>query len=101
VRTIALLTAALALSSSACYRMHLRNGDAPIGRAPIEHDEKWHSGLVYGIAELSGPYDLKRVCPGGWSQVSTHTSFLNGLAGGVTYGIYSPQTVTIQCAPKQ
>jgi hypothetical protein len=101
VRKLALVTAALALASSSCYRMHVRNGDAAPGPTPIEYDEKWHSGLVAGIAELSGPYDLQKVCPSGWSEISTHTSFLNGLVSGLTYSIYTPQTVSVRCAPKR
>ena len=55
-------------------------------------------GAIYGIAELSGPYDLSKACPGGWAEVKTETSFLNGLADRITYGIYNPQTVTVKCA---
>lgn len=88
---------ALTLAATGCYRMTVKNG-LPVGRAPMEYDSKWHSGLIYGIAELSGPYDLSKVCPKDWSEIHTETSFLNGLVQGITYGIYDPQSVTVRCA---
>jgi hypothetical protein len=91
-------TAVLAWCGTAgCYTTTLQSGLAP---APptIEYDEKWHSGVILGIAELSGPYDLQKICPNGWAQIKTETSFVNGLVELVTTGIYSPQSVTIRCA---
>jgi hypothetical protein len=79
-----------------CYTTTLRSG-AEAAPPTVAYDEKWHSGLVWGIAELSGPYDLAKACPGGWAEITTETSFLNGLVEAVTSGIYAPQTVTIRC----
>jgi hypothetical protein len=69
-----------ALLSSGCYTTTVSSGK-PAAPARIEFDEKWHHGVVYGIAELSGPYDLEKVCPDGWSEITTETSFLNGFVG--------------------
>jgi hypothetical protein len=91
------LMLALALAATGCFRMTVKNG-LPVGRAPIEYDGKWHSGLVYGLAELSGPYDLSKVCPKDWSEIHTETSFLNGLVQSITSSLYNPQTVTVRCA---
>ena len=93
------LVAALVLLAG-CWRTTIRNGSTPIGQTPIEYDGKWHSGLVYGLAELSGPYDLSAVCPRGWSEIHTETSFVNGLVTAVTFEIYTPQSVTIRCAAR-
>lgn len=82
---------------SGCYTTTLSSGK-PAAPAQIEYDEKWHHGLVWGIAELSGPYDLQKACPDGWSEIKTETSFVNGFVQAVTYGIYAPQTVTVRCA---
>ena len=82
---------------SGCYTTILTRG-APPANARIEYDERWHHGLVIGIAELSGPYNLARVCPSGWAEIKTETSFLNGLVEAATSGIYSPQTVSVRCA---
>lgn len=99
VTRIAKLAGVVALSWSAvgCYTTSIRSGK-PAAPAGIEYDQKWHHGLVWGIAELSGPYNMSRVCPQGWAVVKTETSFLNGLVSAVTSGVYSPQTVTVQCS---
>jgi hypothetical protein len=93
------IAAALAIVAGAggCYTSLVKSG-APAAPATIEYDEKWHSGLIVGIAELSGPYDLSKICPNGWAEIKTETSFLNGLVQAVTWGIYNPQSVTVRCA---
>ncbi len=90
------LMVAFAATAAGCYTTTIRSGSAPAAPT-VEYDEKWHHGFVWGIAEVSGPYDLQKVCPNGWAEITTETSFLNGLVDAVTYGIYSPQTVTIRC----
>jgi len=80
-----------------CFTTVVKSG-APVSPPTIEYDEKWHSGLIVGIAELSGPYDLSRICPNGWAEIKTETSFLNGLVQVLTFNIYNPQSVTIRCA---
>jgi hypothetical protein len=85
------------LATAACFRTTVRSG-TPAGHAPIEYDERWHNGVVYGIAELSGPYDLQKVCPQGWSEIHTETDFLTGLVSALTFQIYTPQRVTIRCS---
>jgi hypothetical protein len=95
----ALLGALVALTfpAAGCYTTTLRSG-ANVAPATVEYDAKWHHGFVLGIAEVSGPYDLRKACPNGWAQIKTETSFLNGFVELVTSGIYAPQTVTVQCA---
>ena len=95
--TKTLLATALGLATSACFSTVVKSG-APAAAAAIEYDEKWHSGLIVGLAELSGPYDLSRICPQGWAEIKTETSFVNGLVQIVTWNIYNPQSVTIRCA---
>lgn len=89
--------AALVASTSGCFTTTLRSG-LPASAARIENDRRWHHGVIWGIAELSGPYDLKQICPQGWAEVTTETSFVNWLLYSITSGIYSPQTVTIRCS---
>lgn len=92
----ALALAGLALASG-CYTTTVRSGKPP-GDATAEYSGKWHSGVIWGIAELSGPYNLSEVCPNGWAEITTETSFVNGLVDGITSGIYNPQSVTVRCA---
>jgi hypothetical protein len=89
----------LALALAGCWRMTVRNGN-PVGQTPIEYDNKWHSGLIYGLAELSGPYDLSKICPQGWAEIHTETPFVQGLVQALTFEIYNPQGVTIRCAAR-
>lgn len=89
----------LAFAATGCWRMTVRN-DRPAGETPIEYDGKWHSGVVFGLAELSGPYDLSKVCPRGWSEIHTETTFVNGLVQALTANVYTPQTVTVRCAAR-
>ena len=88
---------ALICTSSACFTTTLRSG-MPANAPTVENDRRWHHGLIWGIAELSGPYDLKKLCPNGWAEVTTETSFLNGLITSITSSVYTPQTVTIRCS---
>lgn len=48
--------------ASGCFTTTVRSGKPP-DDATAEYDGKWHSGVVWGIAELSGPYNLSEVCP--------------------------------------
>ena len=91
------LYGALSFPFTGCYTTTIHSGRPPV-EPGIEYDQKWHHGLVWGIAELSGPYSLSRVCPRGWAVVKTETSFLNGLVSAVTSGLYSPQIITVQCS---
>jgi Bor protein len=82
-----------------CYTTTLRSG-AVASPATVAFDDRWHHGLFWGLAELSGPYDLKKICPEGWAEVETETSFINGLLHYLTSGVYASQTVSVRCAAK-
>ena len=86
---------ALVCSTSGCFTTVLKSGQ-PANAARIENDKRWHHGVIWGVAELSGPYDLKTLCPNGWAEVKSETSFVNGLLDAITSGIYAPQSVTIR-----
>ena len=89
----------LAVLLTGCWRMTVRNGN-PVGETPIDFDNKWHSGVVYGLAELTGPYDVSKVCPRGWAEIHTETPFPQGLVQVLTFNLYNPQGVTIRCAAR-
>jgi len=96
---LALLAATLGLLTlvSGCYTTTIQSG-RPAGAPPIAYDERWHHGVLWGIAEISGPYDLSKACPLGWAEIKTETSFLNGLLDLFTSSIYAPQSVTVRCS---
>ena len=53
---------------------------------------------MLGTQEASGPYDVEKMCPDGWAEIKTETSFANGLVDVVTLNIYNPQTIEVTCA---
>ena len=89
----------IAVLLTGCWRMTVRNGN-PVGETPIDFDNKWHSGVVYGLAELTGPYDVSKVCPRGWAEIHTETPFPQGLVQVLSFNLYNPQGVTIRCAAR-
>ncbi|HEX2677210.1 MAG TPA: hypothetical protein VHM19_11235 [Polyangiales bacterium] len=93
-----LLLCAATLLASGCYTTTIRSGLPEVPKPSVEYDERWHHGAVLGIAEISGPYDLTKICPRGWARISTKTSFVNGFVDLITGGLYNPQTVTVVCA---
>ena len=80
-----------------CYTTTVSSG-RPAAGAPIAYDERVHNGVAAGLGELDGPHDLGRICPGGWAEIKTETTFGNIVAGILTANVYAPQTITVRCA---
>lgn len=91
-----LLAVAALLLCTACYHFHYVNTDVP--PTPIAQDESWHHGLVWGMAELTPPVEVSRLCPNGWAHVDQELSFVNGVAQLFTFSIYAPQTTSVYCS---
>lgn len=85
---------ALVLSTTACYRAVVETG-RPAGTTTISRP--WTATYVFGLVAAK-EIETASQCPGGVARVETQQSFLNSLAGMLTFGIYTPQTVTITCA---
>lgn len=92
--------------ATGCYTTTIRSG-RPINPQPvmqqdgdevIEYDGKWHHGFIAGMVEVGGNYNLDRICPQGWAEIKTETSFVNVVVTAVTMGVYTPQSVTIKCS---
>lgn len=96
------LMAALAISAavSGCYTTKIYSGGTAVARSNT-HEEKWHHTVVAGIAEISEPVDLEAACALGnapsWATIDEEYTFLNGLVGAATFGIYTPRTYTVSC----
>jgi hypothetical protein len=89
---------ALALAGlSGCYTTTVRSGLPPGDLAP-HLDAAYHQGFLFGFVEVSGPYDLARSCPAGWSEIETATDPLHVAITLVTLFIITPQRVTVVCA---
>ena len=86
--------AALLVLSAGCYHASIESGMKP-GNDKIE--QEWASGFAWGLAGPD-PIEAQSKCASGLSKVETEHSFLNGLVGAVTLGIYTPMHLTVTCA---
>ena len=93
----ALSTLFLLLPLAGCFEhTYVVGSGAPT--APVVYDEWRHHWLV-GLISPDHELELQRVCAGA-SDATIHQeqTFLNGLVGALTAGIYVPRTVQIRCA---
>ena len=87
------LTTCLLLTTG-CYHQVVNTGATPApGNATIT---KTVSLYFFGL--VGAEVDTVADCPTGAAVIETQQTFMNGLLGVVTLGIYTPQTVTITCA---
>ena len=87
-------TVLLALATSACFHQVVQTGRPP-GQTVV--DKPWVNTWLWGLVAAQ-PIDVRQECRSGTAVVVTETSFVNGLVGALTLGIYTPQHVTITCA---
>jgi hypothetical protein len=88
------LVAASALVLSGCYHATIDTGREP---SPQTITKKWAHGFIFGLVPPSAT-ESKDKCPNGVAKVETQLSFLNMLASGITYGLYSPMQIDVTCA---
>lgn len=92
------LTALVALAAlTSCYTTTVRSGRPP-GDVARGLDGAYHQGFLFGLVEASGPHDLGRACPAGWSEIETSTDLLDVTISLLTLFIITPQKVTVVCA---
>jgi hypothetical protein len=95
MRRFANLAAVGALVLTAgCYHAVVETGRPSSGQI-IENE--WASSWIAGLVPPA-TVNTASQCPNGVSKVETKHSFLNMLAGFVTFNIYSPMTITVTCA---
>jgi hypothetical protein len=88
---------ALALSlvgTTACYHAVVETG-RPTGTTVVQ--KNWVNTFVFGLVAAQ-PIDVTAQCPAGVARVETQQTFLNGLVGALTFGLYTPQSATVTCA---
>jgi hypothetical protein len=88
------LVVSVAVLGSGCYRATVDTGLAPSGET-IERP--WAHSFIAGLVPPA-TVETASYCPNGVARVTTQLSFLNMLANVVTFGIYTPMTITVQCA---
>ena len=85
---------ALLMLSAGCYHAVINSGKPP---SPQVIDKPWAHGFIFGLVPPS-PVDAAAQCKNGVAKVETQMSFLNGLIGGLTSGIYTPISIKVTCA---
>ncbi len=93
-----LLAVAACVLSGACYRVTVVTTPTAVASTETPTVSKpWNNGFIYGLVPPS-PVSVAQQCAGGAvTKVVTQRSFLNGLVGGITYGIYTPLQIDVSC----
>jgi hypothetical protein len=86
--------ALIAVVASGCYRATVDTGLVPSGQA-VRKD--WAHSFIGGLVPPATVETATR-CPNGVARVETQLSFLNMLVGAITWGIYTPMSIHVQCA---
>jgi hypothetical protein len=84
----------LSLTLAGCYHQVVRTGAQP-GAVVVERP--WTATYLFGLVPATA-INTAAQCPNGVAIVETQQTFINGLVGVLTLGIYTPQTVRITCA---
>jgi hypothetical protein len=84
----------LVLCTAGCFHQVVNTGRTP-GTTVV--DKPWVSTWLWGLVAAQ-PVDVRQQCPSGVAVITTEQSFVNGLVGAITLGIYTPQHVTVTCA---
>jgi hypothetical protein len=85
---------ALVLTATGCYHATINTGRQPNGQTI---NQPWAHSFVGGLVPPA-VVETASQCPNGVARVETQHSFLNMLAAFVTFSIYTPMTITVQCA---
>lgn len=83
----------LGLLLTGCYTISYKGDRAGAGAEKSE----WNNYFLWGLVGEAN-VDLQQVCPGGVSSWKSQQTFVQGLIGIVTLGIYIPRSVIAQCA---
>ena len=78
---------------TSCYTYTSVVGEGPKGTQEVT---KWNNYVIYGLIPV-GVSDSKAMSGGANDySVTTKQTFVNGLIGGITFGIYTPTTTTVK-----
>ena len=86
--------AAAALLFTGCYHATIDTGLQPSGQ---KIEKPWAHGFVYGLVPPS-TVETASKCPNGVAKVETKHTFVNQLATFLTWGLYTPINITVECA---
>ncbi len=80
------------MTFTSCYNYTSIVGKGPQGNQQVK---KWNNYILFGLVPV-GVSDSKQMADGAsdYSVLVSH-SFITGLIGGLTFGIYTPTTTTV------
>lgn len=91
---VVLVTMAGILATAGCYEHTVSvGGGAPYAPVVYDHWENFWLGGLIGHVRV----DVEKMCPSGRATIEAKQTFLNGLVGALTSGIYTPTTVRVRC----
>ena len=95
-----LLAAICATVLTSCYNTRVIVGNVEKSEPLIEVSREWNHQLIYGLVPLNNATMKATEYVGDRENyvVRTYSSFLNGLVGSLTFGIYTP-TSTVYYVP--
>jgi hypothetical protein len=97
LRTSLALVALLG-SQTACQKATFQADPSTPASSRGAESFRWTNFFLFGLIGES-TLDVTEFCPVEQVlEVSTRLTFLNGLVGGITLGIYTPRTVKVVCA---
>jgi len=88
--------AVAAITLSGCFHQVVQTG-LPAGTTVV--DKEYVATWLWGIIPASD-LDVRQQCPSGVATIETEQSFMNGLVGVITLGIYTPQHVRVTCSSR-
>lgn len=91
-RTVMLALATLVLGG--CYHATVNTGLTP-GSTQI--NQPWATSFIYGLVPPATVEAMQQCGAAGVARVETQHSFLNALVGGITFGLFTPMTITVTC----
>ncbi len=91
-RTVTMALVMVVLSG--CYHATIETGLPP---SNVTVEEPWAASWIVGLVPPK-TVETAALCPNGVAVVETQQSFLNGLVGALTFGIFTPMNITVTCA---
>jgi hypothetical protein len=88
------LVIAVTASLPACYHATIETELTP---SLMKIEQPFASSWVYGLVPPKY-VETAEECPNGVARVDTQLSFVNGLVGILTLGIYTPMNIEVTCA---
>jgi hypothetical protein len=73
--------------------------DTGLPRSSTTVTKSFHPTFLFGLVKAS-PIDVRQQCPAGIAVAGTRLTFMNGLVGGLTLGLFTPHEVSITCAER-